>query len=82
MFSLLPATAAAASVAAAHLLLILLYGVGAVPVGVFRLSIDRHTGHAVSSRDFETAIRVMGNAPIVRALQRHGVNDDRAGVVI
>lgn len=81
-FSLLPATAAAASVAAAHLLLILLYGVGAVQVGVFNLSVDGHTRQSVSSRSFETAIRVLGVAPIVRALQCHGVDDDGAGVLI
>lgn len=79
---LLPATAAAASVAAAHLLLVLFYGVGAVQVVVFNLAVDRHAGRSTSSLGFETAIRVLGTVPIVRALQRHGVDDHCAGVII
>lgn len=80
-FSLLPATAAAASIAAAHLLLVLLYGIDAIQVVVFSLSVDGHAGRSVPSLDFETAVRVWGRLPVVRALQCHGVNDDRAGVV-
>lgn len=80
--SLPPAAAAAASIAAAHLLLVLLYGVGAVHVVILNLPVDRHVGRPVPSRDFETAIRVLGGDPVVRALQRHGIDDDRAGIVI
>lgn len=83
-FSLLPAAAAAtaASVAAAHLLLFLLYDVGAVQVVAFSLSVDGHAGRAVPSRDFKTAVRVFRSVPVVRALQRHGVDDDRAGLLV
>lgn len=80
--SLPPATAAAASVAAAHLLLVLLDGVVTVQIGAFSLTVDRHAGWSVPSRDFKTAVRVLGSVPVVRALQRHGVDDDHAGVVI
>lgn len=81
-FSLLPATAAAAGVAAAHRFLILLYGVGFIQVGVISLSIDRHAGGCIPSLGFKTAVGVLRSVPVVRALQCHWVDDDRAGVVV
>lgn len=81
-FSLPPTTAAAASIAAAHLLFVILDGVVTVQIGVFSLAVDRHAWLSVPSLDFETTIGVLGSVAIVWALQRHGVDDDRAGVII